>query len=227
MSTDLIIADVTILQDVQGRYSLNGLHQASGRDMHKRPGHWLKRKLTRALIAHVQVNLGLAYPAVVIQCGGNAAGTFAHTIIADAYRQWLSQPKILSPTGDAGYVYVVQYNNEYPVKIGYSTTPLKRLEVLQFSSPVPLTFRHLWHAEHARVLEQTLHKRFASVRTHGEWFQLGEAEETILLTIMRYARGVIATTLPGGVMAQSQKSTQLLRRQGQGHLKVVTPQVAP
>ena len=209
MSTDLIIADVTILQDVHGRYSLNTLHQASGENANKRPGNWMNRKSTQALIAHVQNTLGLPYPIIAVMRGGDAAGTFAHTIIADAYQQWLRSPKITRSNADAGYVYVIQFNDDFPVKIGYSVNPLRRLEILQISSPVPLIFRHLWHTEKARALEQSLHKTFASFRVYGEWFQLGIDEEKMLLAMMEETRGVIATTLPGGVMRHDKEAKKL------------------
>ena len=88
MSTDLIIADVTILQDVQGRYSLNTLHQASDASEIKRPGQWLKRKSTQALIAELDTQMSFSTCDVVT--GGNRAGTYVHELLAVSYAGWIS-----------------------------------------------------------------------------------------------------------------------------------------
>lgn len=53
MSNQLIIADIAVRQDSEGRYNLNDLHQAAGGDPKDRPGEWLKTGRTQALAAEV------------------------------------------------------------------------------------------------------------------------------------------------------------------------------
>ena len=88
MTTDLLIADVAILQDSQGRYSLNTLHQASGGDESKRPGNWLKRKTTQSLIAELDSQMSFCSTDVIT--GGNHAGTYVHELLAISYAAWIS-----------------------------------------------------------------------------------------------------------------------------------------
>ena len=51
------------------------------------------------------------------------------------------------------------------VKIGRTTSLASRFHSLQYGSPTPLRLLGATHIPEAR-----LHKRFASVRQHGEWF---------------------------------------------------------
>lgn len=55
------------------------------------------------------------------------------------------------------------------LKIGLSDDPARRLRSLQVGSPVPLTL--LAHVLGSREKERYLHRRFAHLRSHGEWFE--------------------------------------------------------
>jgi hypothetical protein len=55
------------------------------------------------------------------------------------------------------------------VKIGHSVFPEARLQQLQTGSPVAL--RLLGTVPGGVAEERALHERFASLRTHGEWFR--------------------------------------------------------
>ncbi|WP_444905039.1 KilA-N domain-containing protein [Microbulbifer sp. CnH-101-E] len=86
-----LIAGVEITTDVDGRFNLNALHQASGEVRHKSPAQWLRRSETKALIAELEdqdVNLHLG-PISKIH-GGIAPGTFAHELLAVEYAGWIS-----------------------------------------------------------------------------------------------------------------------------------------
>jgi len=65
-----------------------------------------------------------------------------------------------------GYIYFIEAGDM--VKIGYSTHPNKRFMDLQITSPVPLTLNYLIPGDPG--LERHLHKQFAHLRAHGEWF---------------------------------------------------------
>ncbi|MEV4424029.1 GIY-YIG nuclease family protein [Streptomyces sp. NPDC049602] len=66
------------------------------------------------------------------------------------------------------FVYVMGSPGIRTVKIGRSVDPKRRLAQIQLMSPVPLELLAVHVGDHA--VETYLHRRFASLRTHGEWF---------------------------------------------------------
>lgn len=86
--TTLVIADVIILEDSQGRYNLNALHQASGAGEHKRPSRWLRNESTQELITELDPQRSKNDIDVIK--GGNASGTYAHELLAISYAGWIS-----------------------------------------------------------------------------------------------------------------------------------------
>lgn len=71
-----------------------------------------------------------------------------------------------------GYVYFIGARRG-PVKIGYTTDPVRRLIKLQAGSPQWLVI----HAMHAGTKEdeRAYHTQFTKERLHGEWFERSEA----------------------------------------------------
>ena len=51
----LMIAQVRIRRDADGRYSLNDLHQAAGEEQRHRPKYWLENRQTQALMAELEI----------------------------------------------------------------------------------------------------------------------------------------------------------------------------
>jgi len=78
------------------------------------------------------------------------------------------------------WVYVIGSPVVRPVKIGVSDDPEKRLSDLQTGSPVPLVL--LWQVHGGQRLEAMLHERFATYRTHGEWFDFGDDDPVLTVT---------------------------------------------
>lgn len=85
---DLIIADVVILQDSHGRYSLNTLHQASGGRASKKPSTWINLVGTQELIA--ELSYQRQNPVFDVVKGGNASGIYADELLAVSYAGWIS-----------------------------------------------------------------------------------------------------------------------------------------
>ncbi|WP_051543192.1 KilA-N domain-containing protein [Thiothrix lacustris] len=81
---DLIVANITIQQDAEGRYCLNDLHKASGEEKRHRPNYWLSNKQTKDLIAE----LGKAgIPAFSTT---QNLGTFVVKELVYYYAMWIS-----------------------------------------------------------------------------------------------------------------------------------------
>jgi hypothetical protein len=86
--TSLIIAEIEILQDAHGRYSLNTLHKASGGRESKKPSNWLALVGTKELIAELDTQRQI--PTFDVVKGGNAAGTYVDELLAISYAGWIS-----------------------------------------------------------------------------------------------------------------------------------------
>lgn len=65
-------------------------------------------------------------------------------------------------------VYVLGTPGSNTVKIGRTTNLAKRVADIQRMSPVPLAV--LWQTPGGHELETALHRHFACLRSHGEWF---------------------------------------------------------
>ncbi|MEV4784047.1 GIY-YIG nuclease family protein [Streptomyces tuirus] len=65
-------------------------------------------------------------------------------------------------------VYVLGTPGNSTVKIGRTTNLAKRVAEIQRMSPVPLDV--LWTHPGGHELETRLHRHFADLRSHGEWF---------------------------------------------------------
>lgn len=67
-------------------------------------------------------------------------------------------------------VYFIYCEASSMIKIGFTSNIKNRLGNLKTMSPVPL--RLIGTIEGTRVDEENLHKKFARLRSHGEWFKL-------------------------------------------------------
>jgi DNA-binding Xre family transcriptional regulator len=66
-------------------------------------------------------------------------------------------------------VYFVQQGDNGPIKIGVTNNVNKRLTALQGGSPVPLKLLVTFDGDQA--FEAFLHRKFAHLRVHNEWFK--------------------------------------------------------
>lgn len=75
-------------------------------------------------------------------------------------------------------VYFISAPSLRLVKIGTSNSPQKRLQEIQVGSACPVFLAAV--VDGGAAVEQSLHSRFAHLRSHGEWFSLaGELAEFI------------------------------------------------
>lgn len=67
-----------------------------------------------------------------------------------------------------GFIYVVRVGSRY--KIGKSIDWRRRISSFNFPEPPEVVC--VIETDSRHTLEQTLHRKFAAVRAHGEWFDL-------------------------------------------------------
>lgn len=73
----------------------------------------------------------------------------------------------------SGYVYVVQGDDDGPVKIGISDDPKRRFRQIQNSSGRSLVRTWVSHLiAYPRSMEAQLHRKFSEHRLPGEWFNV-------------------------------------------------------
>lgn len=89
---ELMIADVSVRNDGEGRYCLNDLHRAGGGMKRHQPNRWLRSNQAKELIAEVATegncpDLG-SLPVKNIE--GRNGGTFACDDLLIAYANWIS-----------------------------------------------------------------------------------------------------------------------------------------
>ena len=90
-STEIAIADVVVRQDSKGRYNLNDFHRAAGEENRHRPSLWADNQQAKDLAAEIAQETGKAgIPALVLQRGGKAPGTYACKELVYAYAMWIS-----------------------------------------------------------------------------------------------------------------------------------------
>jgi hypothetical protein len=93
MSNNLVISDIQIRQDAEGRFCLNDLHKAAGYENKHRPSLWLKNKQAIELVDEIakagNPALEQNQPVKVIN-GGNNPGTYVVKELVYAYAMWIS-----------------------------------------------------------------------------------------------------------------------------------------
>lgn len=95
------------------------------------------------------------------------------------------------------YVYFVQADIGGPVKIGTTRDLPRRLNDFQAGSPARLRVRYVMLGAHPD--EHALKKRFATARSHNEWF-LGHDED-----LRRFVESLGGRVAPLGKLERSQK----------------------
>ncbi len=90
-STQLIVADIAIKQDAEGRYCLNDLHKAAGGEKQHQPAFFTRRKETADLLGAL-VNSADSQSIVtpLFSRGGRNGGTFVVKEVVYAYAMWIS-----------------------------------------------------------------------------------------------------------------------------------------
>lgn len=89
MNTELIISDIAIRTDAEGRYCLNDLHRAAGGEAKHQPAFWMRSAQTQALIEELGASANLQTPVSTINDGHNN-GTYVAKELVYGYAMWIS-----------------------------------------------------------------------------------------------------------------------------------------
>ncbi|ELN2578093.1 KilA-N domain-containing protein [Enterobacter kobei] len=89
MTNSIVISDIVIHQDADGRYSINDLHKASGGEQRHQPRYWLALQQTTELVEEI-INSGISlfYPTHTQR--GRKGGTYVCKELVYAYAMWVS-----------------------------------------------------------------------------------------------------------------------------------------
>jgi hypothetical protein len=109
-------------------------------------------------------------------------------------------------------IYLVGSEASTLVKIGRSIDVEARLAAIQAMSPVPLAL--LWQTVGGAELEVSLHRRFESRRSHGEWFDFpdGDAVACVVQALPKIAAELQRVKRAQRVRAERQVLARKLRK---------------
>ncbi|QQR47751.1 KilA-N domain-containing protein [Myxococcus xanthus] len=88
-SDSLVVGDVIVRQDSNGRYCLNDLHRAAGLEKRHQPSDFMRNASTVALIEEIRSGDSRNDPVEVRQ-GGTMQGTFVCRTLVFRYAAWVS-----------------------------------------------------------------------------------------------------------------------------------------
>ncbi|OUM22322.1 hypothetical protein B8W70_26355 [Pseudomonas sp. 1239] len=86
--SNLIVCDVAIKQDAEGRYCLNDLHKAAGANPNHKPAEWLRYSIAKDLIDELKVGNPTLSPIKAVT--GRTGGTYVVKELVYAYAMWIS-----------------------------------------------------------------------------------------------------------------------------------------
>lgn len=90
----------------------------------------------------------------------------------------------------SGYLYLINRTKSNSYKIGLTRNLEKRFSQLQCGCPEPLKFTHTVKVPRMLDGEQSLHRKFATCRTRGEWFRFNGGQVQQVIREMNKLAGV-------------------------------------
>jgi hypothetical protein len=85
----LVVSDISVRQDHEGRYCLNDLHRSAGGESRHQPAFFMRRKETEDLVAEI-INSANSQSLPVHQVEGRKGGTYVCRELVYAYGMWIS-----------------------------------------------------------------------------------------------------------------------------------------
>lgn len=87
-----------------------------------------------------------------------------------------------------GFIYIARSDTGH-IKIGLSKHPFQRIKHFDTIMPVKVDMIHFFPCDNPSEAEKLLHKHYEYYRTTGEWFDIPEGMESMLLSIRFYLNG--------------------------------------
>lgn len=81
-----------------------------------------------------------------------------------------------------GYVYIVQCDEVF--KIGVSTLPEQRINIIKTDNYKPIVVHGFWKVEDPYGVEAFFHEEYGGVRVRGEWFMLNKNDVILAKNIL-------------------------------------------
>lgn len=88
-TNSIVISDIKIHMDAEGRYSLNDLHKASGKEHRHLPNYWMDLQQTKELIEEI-LNTGNPVFKPTTSKKGRYGGTYVCKELVYSYAMWIS-----------------------------------------------------------------------------------------------------------------------------------------
>lgn len=159
MTNQIIISDITIHKDAQGRYSLNDLHQASGGEEKDKPANWLRLDKTVELIDEI-LNAQIRAFKPVDSRKGRYGGTYVCKELVYSYAMWISASFALKVI--RAYDAMVSGNVEIKPKIRQCTakqlTPLRQTAERLITTGLGKIYPDIWKLVHQRFDVEHIHQ---------------------------------------------------------------------
>lgn len=125
-TNSIVISDIKIHMDAEGRYSLNDLHKAAGKEHRHLPNYWMDLQQTKELIEEI-LNTGNPVFKPTTSKKGRYGGTYVCKELVYSYAMWISAAFALKVI--RAYDALVSGNANEAVRIAKTTvserTPLR------------------------------------------------------------------------------------------------------
>ncbi|ECV9756225.1 DNA-binding protein [Salmonella enterica subsp. enterica serovar Montevideo] len=159
MTNQIIISDISIRQDSEGRYSINDLHKASGSEQKDKPVHWLALQKTTDLIETIEKVGNLTFPPIRTTRGCKG-GTYVCKELVYSYAMWISASFALKVI--RAYDAMVSGNVEIKPKIRQCTakqlTPLRQTAERLITTGLGKIYPDIWKLVHQRFDVEHIHQ---------------------------------------------------------------------
>ncbi|ECP4385639.1 TPA: DNA-binding protein [Salmonella enterica] len=159
MTNKIIISDITIHKDAQGRYSLNDLHQASGNEEKDKPANWLRLEKTVELIDEI-LNAQIRAFKPVDSRKGRYGGTYVCKELVYSYAMWISAAFALKVI--RAYDALVSDNAEVKPRVRQCTatqlTPLRQTAERLITTGLGKIYPDIWKLVRQRFDVEHIHQ---------------------------------------------------------------------
>lgn len=118
-TNSIIISDIKIHMDAEGRYSLNDLHKAAGSESRHAPAQWLRLDQVADLIQTI-INMQICTFAPITSRRGCKGGTYVCKELVYAYATWINSEFFLKVI--RAYDALISGDTESALRIAATTT---------------------------------------------------------------------------------------------------------